>query len=420
MDAVRETLACLLLLVAGCTKHILVLESRPQDAATPTDAEGDGALDAGDASDDASQPSDAQPPDDAQLPGTTRLASAFEQTCALREGVTFCWGENDRKQTSIADEAFLISPRTVAGVGEAVELCTAEGHSCALQADGVVVCWGDNSRGELGTGSTAEHIGVYTIPDLRFRQVACGGSTTCAVGTDDALYCWGDNTENQVLPFDMADDTVLSPAPVAPSLAIAQVSVGQGHVCAVSTTGVLYCWGRNSNSQLGFPRSETDRVDMPRQVGTTETYLRVMAGLIHTCALRNDATLWCWGANETGQLGIQDAVGAVLPETQVALAEPVSSASTSWFHSCAIVQGGELYCWGRNVEGQLGTGTTAEVVPTPTRVGDDNDWSHVTVGRFHTCALRGGAPYCWGKNERGQLGIGDTDRRYTPSSVALP
>ena len=418
MDAVRWTLAFLLLLAAGCTKRILVLESLPQDASA--DAESDGALDASDADDDANPPSDAQPPDDAQVQGTASLASAFEQACSLREGRTYCWGENDRKQASVADDAFLISPRAVADIMEAVDLCTAEGHSCALQADGTVVCWGDNGRGELGTGSAKEHVGVYILPDLRFRQVACGGSTTCAVTTDNALYCWGDNTENQVLPFDLADDAVLSPAKVGPSLSISQVSVGQGHVCAVSTTGVLYCWGRNSNSQLGFPRSETDRVDTPRQVGTNETYTHVMAGLLHTCALRTDATLWCWGANDTGQLGIQDAVGAVLPETQVALTKPVSSASTGWFHTCAITQDGALYCWGRNVEGQLGTGTTNEIVSTPTRVGDEEDWTQVTVGRFHTCALRQDTLYCWGKNERGQLGIGDTDRRYTPSSVALP
>src|SRR5690606_31897334 len=147
-----------------------------------------------------------------------------------------------------------------------------------------------------------------------------------------------------------------------------------------------------------------------------DDWIAVDGGLHHTCGLRRDRSLWCWGRNSGGSDGAGFPLGipTALAESPARVMADVewTALTTHTFHTCGLARGGDLYCWGRNVEGQLGLGDT-ELRESPTRVGNA---SAVVAGRFTTCALIGGGVACTGKNERGELGLGDTRRRsvFTP------
>jgi alpha-tubulin suppressor-like RCC1 family protein len=148
----------------------------------------------------------------------------------------------------------------------------------------------------------------------------------------------------------------------------------------------------------------------------------VTTGLYHTCAIKNDGTLWCWGGNLSGQLG-SDSI-PVLPTSQTS--DPVQIAGTTWqsvsagqSHTCAVMVDGTLWCWGSNTSGQLGD-NTLDSKSTPVAVGTSGQtWAMVAAGVTHTCALAtGGSLWCWGDNSAGQLGIGSNYPGKIPTRVA--
>jgi hypothetical protein len=231
------------------------------------------------------------------------------------------------------------------------------------------------------------------------------------------LYCWGANDEGQlgqagVFPAsDPEAEDALSPVQV-PVPEVRAVSVGQGHTCAIALTGALYCWGRNTSRELGGGDSIQHRT--PLLIGSDLDWLAIAAGQNHTCALRNDETLWCWGLNtafdgeEGSPLGVAEAGFFDVP-TRIGTTSGFIALSGDTFHSCAVQREERLWCWGRNIEGQLGLSDTA-FYPTPRLV--PGRFARVSVGRFFTCAVTAeGQVACTGANESGQLGLGDRNRR---------
>ena len=219
--------------------------------------------------------------------------------------------------------------------------------------------------------------------------------------------------------------TSVPPGPLVPlPRPMIQVSTGFRHACAISATNNLWCWGRNLSGELGIGESAPGhyKVLLPVPVGTAaDKYISVAAGGFHTCAVKGDRSLWCWGDNRYGQVGL----GLGAEYAAVAYVPKRIGSDTDWAkviagtnHSCGLKTDGSLYCWGLNYRGQVG-------VVTPDRnrngvVGDDNEYSPVSVsvsdkwvavaaGEEHTCAIKNasGYPiYCWGRNPFGQLGNG--------------
>ena len=192
---------------------------------------------------------------------------------------------------------------------------------------------------------------------------------------------------------------------------VAQVALGGAHTCAVKEDGSLWCWGANASGQLGVG----DLIDrnIPVQVmsgGVKEVSL----GTYYTCAVKEDGSLWCWGDNRYGQLGVGDFNDKDVP-AQV-MNEGISNVVLGAAHTCAIKKDGSLWCWGNNNWGQLGLGDTANR-NTPFQVISDGV-KQVALGDGHTCALKeDGSLWCWGRNNYGQLGLGDFTDRYTPVQV---
>jgi alpha-tubulin suppressor-like RCC1 family protein len=201
------------------------------------------------------------------------------------------------------------------------------------------------------------------------------------------------------------------PAPPA-SRVWASVSAGE-HTCAIRTDKTLWCWGAGYFGQLG-DGATVDR-NTPVQVGQGAAWVTVSVGDVHTCAIQVDRSLWCWGVNSLGQVG---------DGTYVDRNTPVQIGAASWttvsaglVHGCAIRTDHSLWCWGANGSGQIGDGTTVDR-SAPVRVGRASTWATVSAGRAGTCATRADHTlWCWGDNQRGEVGDGTTVDRHSPVQI---
>jgi alpha-tubulin suppressor-like RCC1 family protein len=365
-------------------------------------------------------------PDAGPSSRTVDISAGDRHSCAVSSGVLSCWGANESGQVGTGDNQDQVLAVPVVGNGSFRQVTSGNKHSCGLDDLGQVYCWGGNDRGQLGQGDRTARA-TPTLVELPERATRVSGkfNHSCALLMNAALYCWGQNWEGQLGqadPVPSGDQTAgdgLRPLPVLTNDWRA-VDTGDGHTCAIRLDGSLWCWGRNSDHQLG---AETRiQVRTPLQVTPDGPWLTVGAGQGYSCAVRQDLSLWCWGQNtgsDSGDgypLGIRN-VAEVSAPTRVGIGNDWTALGVSAFHSCALTRASKLFCWGRNAEGQLGTGDLL-ALEEPSEVGDG--YSVVSVGRFTTCAATDqGEARCTGENAEGQLGTGDRQRRDQFTSVGF-
>jgi alpha-tubulin suppressor-like RCC1 family protein len=351
-------------------------------------------------------------------------ANGSNVTCGIREGNTlWCWGDGaygalGNGQTVNETVPQQISKPTAGWTG----VSNGGGHGCATRNDGSLWCWGYNKQGELGLGTTASATRPHQVTSpasTGWTSVTAGPNQTCALRSDTTLWCWGYNgsgqlgiggTTTQYLP-----QQVTTPA----STGWTGVSAGYSYTCATRSDGTLWCWGYNLFGELG--NGNTTNQDLPQQVTDPAGigWTSAVAGGDHTCATRSDTTLWCWGKNLEGELGIGNTTNQDLPQQ---VTDPAStgwsSAASGGFHTCAT-RTHALWCWGENTSGQLGTGgTTGSDLPQRVVMPTGTGWSLIAAGSFHSCATHTGRTlWCWGNNNQGQLGIGSTTSQDLPQQV---
>ncbi len=248
------------------------------------------------------------------------------------------------------------------------------------------------------------------------ESVSTGADHTCALSSGGGLTCWGDNDQGQ-----LGDGTITRrnlPTNVSGlSIGVAAVSAGHNHTCALTGEGGVKCWGDNLAGQLG-DGTNTDR-NLPVNVsGLSSGVQAVSAGRIHTCALTDEGGVKCWGSNDYGQLGDGTNTNSNLPVNVPGVSSGVQAVSAGYSHTCAIMTGGSVKCWGNNNDGQLGDGTNMRrTVPTNIS-GLSSGVRAVSAGMRHTCALTGeGGVKCWGGNDHGQLGDGTNTNSNLPVNV---
>jgi alpha-tubulin suppressor-like RCC1 family protein len=208
---------------------------------------------------------------------------------------------------------------------------------------------------------------------------------------------------------------------------VIQLDAGGKHACAVTSGGGAKCWGLNFKGQLG-DGTNSHRSAANDVAGLTSGVASVAAsrgwvtdsgeGLGHSCAVTVSGGVKCWGANDYGQLGDGTTTSRLTPVDVTGLSAPATAVATGWIHTCALLQGGAVQCWGRNQAGELGDGTTTQRT-TPVGVsGLASGTAEIAAGPAFTCALTsGGAIKCWGANNKGQLGDGTTTDRLAPVDV---
>jgi alpha-tubulin suppressor-like RCC1 family protein len=359
-------------------------------------------------------------------PSVSDVALGEAHGCAVSRARLYCWGENGFGELGTGDLVSSLRPVLVSVGGSWTRVTAGAHHTCALDDRGGVACWGANERGQLGTGDRESRSSPSFVElPSRATFVVSDFSHTCALLADATLHCWGKNDEGELgqddaFPGDQSTDADALLPVVVPG-AFRAVETGQGHTCAIRLDGRLLCWGRNTEHELG--EDGRQQVRAPLEVGTEADWLAVEAGQSHTCGLRQDLHAYCWGQNtgiETGggaPLGIAGATLVTVPAL-VDAASDLTLLRSDTFHGCAIDRDARLFCWGRGTEGQLGLGDK-DLREVPTLVG--TGYLAVAVGRFTTCAVAvEGSLSCAGKNDVGQLGTDDTMDRSTLTPVEFP
>ncbi|MBC7690966.1 MAG: choice-of-anchor D domain-containing protein, partial [Methylotenera sp.] len=339
------------------------------------------------------------------------LASGNSHNCiTITGGQVSCWGMNTDAQLGDGTTTNRTSPVLLLPLSSATEIAAGDSHSCALTGD-TIHCWGDNAFGQLGDNSTTVRPSPTAANGLVNVIAATSGSQhTCAVLADHTVQCWGSNGKGQ-----LGDGTTVNhfvPAPVTGITDAVGVSAGYAFSCAWLSGGGAKCWGSNGGGALGNGLT-FDSAAPVTVVNSSSIPLTGVVGLSsggsHTCALLSDTSIQCWGNNSYGQLGngsLSSASGSVEVKTDASTtltgATRVAAGSR---HSCAVLTGGAVSCWGFNGSGQLGNGTTTQK-SFATAVPGLSSMTQVTAGQDHTCALSNGTVQCWGQYGAGKLGDG--------------
>jgi len=274
-----------------------------------------------------------------------------------------------------------------------------------------------------------------TLPTVKavstYRGSAGGVGRTLAIALDGSLWGWGLELSGQ-----FGDETIIRPL-VPVKLGVendwAYISVGNGHAMAIRTDGSLWGWGWKFHGAIGdgVPAPQGHRTHTPVQIGIEKSdWTHVSAGPSRTLAIREGGSLWAWGRNQWGQLGVGNGMGtdALKPVRVNTLYKDWIAVSAGGGHTVAIRGDGSLWAWGWNGRGPVGDGTTIHR-HAPVRIGSYYDWAYVSTGLVHTVAIRDDGfgsrtLWAWGGNDSGQLGDGTGGNihsyRTAPTRVDTP
>ena len=253
----------------------------------------------------------------------TAISTSWTQSCALHQnGTISCWGNNWYGQlgdgTGGSEGDMSLVPVKVTGIDDATAISTNWSHSCALHQTGGISCWGNSSDGKLGNGQSGDLTDFSSVP-VKVASiddaiaVSAGSEYSCALNNDGTISCWGTNYFGQL--GDGTEEPSSVPVAVEGISDATAISTGWDHSCALHQTGGISCWGNSSGGKLGNGQSGylTDLSSVPVKVVNIDDAIAISAGWTHSCALRQNSTIYCWGTNESGQLGDGTYIGSFLP-----------------------------------------------------------------------------------------------------------
>lgn len=315
----------------------------------------------------------------ASAPAFSSLSVGLESACGLTgDGSAYCWGDGSAGELGIPGVQSTGIPLAVAGGFRFTSLTggglyyadyyygyfATEAHTCGLVASGTAYCWGLNSSGQLGTGTQRDSFSPAPVSGgFSFTALSAGGHHTCGLTSSGAALCWGNNASGQL---GRNGGSTSTPTPVAGALTFKAIAAGTYHTCGITTSGAAYCWGYNGSGQLGsFTALPNSSVPVPVAGGLS--FVSIVAGDTHTCALTTAGQAYCWGSNDSGQLGIAQTTGVAFVPTPVALGltyTALASGSSS-SHTCGITGANIVYCWGST--GNVGGGDI-NIADRPVRV----------------------------------------------------
>jgi len=384
------------------------------------------------------------------ITGLTQISSNSNSNCAISAAKqAYCWGWNSDGQLGDGTQIKRSTPTPVdtSGVlsGKKISQISTDTHTCALTTDNGIYCWGDNAQGQLGGAlpyNTRSLVPVAVdmsgvLSGKTITKVVVSGSNTCALDSTGKVYCWGWNLYGQ-----LGDNTTdRSNVPVAVNTSgvlsgkvISQIAPSLNSTCVLATDGKAYCWGLGTSGQLG--NNSTGNSSIPVAVTATgvlngKTINALATGNGHSCVTTTSNNIYCWGINTNGMIGDNSTTNRLVPTAVVASGvlsgKTLGKMGLGQDVSCVTDTAGKAYCWGRNVNGNLGNNsTTQSTVPVAVVANgalNGKSISEIDAGNFHTCALTtDNATYCWGDNAYGQLGDdnGAVDSSVPVAAINLP
>jgi alpha-tubulin suppressor-like RCC1 family protein len=342
-----------------------------------------------------------------------QVSAGYLHTCGLTTGSKiYCWGYNGEGQLGNGTTNPSTFPTLVAGGLLFRGVSAGQNHTCGVTTGFRVYCWGYNGGGQLGDGTniSTRLLPVPVAGGRPFRLVSAAANRTCALTTATAtpankIYCWGSGYLGNG-----TSGKFTTPQLVNGARTYRQMAAGNDHTCGVTTAYQVFCWGSNTYGQLGNGPTLSFAVNPVKVAGQLQ-YLQVSAGEYHTCAVTTTKKAYCWGNNGNGRIGDGTTTTRFTPRA-VAGGLSFDRVSASWYHTCGETSSNQAYCWGYNEDGELGDGTTSRRL-TPTRVQGGLFFKQVDAGSYHTCGVASGSQaYCWGHNGWGQLGIGTYGNQY--------
>jgi alpha-tubulin suppressor-like RCC1 family protein len=348
-----------------------------------------------------------------------RVVARGGHTCALTTtGSIRCWGRNSDGQIGNGTKVNALTPVEVGGIaGDAAAVHAGWVHTCMRTQAGGVKCWGNNQYGQLGDGTLTGRVTPTDATGITGSVTALGlGATHGCALVGGGVKCWGANYSYQLGDGTTQDRSVAVSVPGLSSGVVA-VTAGTEHTCALTSTGGVKCWGVNSSGQLGSGNKTLQWA--PGDVaGLTSGVVKLVSGSYHNCVLTQTGAVKCWGDNMFGQLGDGTTTVRTVAVEVPGLTGIVVALAAGHQHTCALTTTGGAKCWGLNWDGEVGDGTTVNRW-TPTDVsGLASGLIDIAAGATHSCAVTaGGGIKCWGYNSYGSLGDGTATRRLTPVDV---
>lgn len=302
-------------------------------------------------------------------------------------------------------------------------LATGSTHVLVIDntADDTVLAWGDNTKGQIGNGNTTN----ATYPTKVFGltniiSVSAGDGFSLALDSSGYVWAWGANDNGQL--GDTTTSTRNTPVRVSRLNGVTQIAAGKSFALAVKDDGTVWAWGSNTKGQLGTASSGTPFRAAPAQVSGSgfEKIHKIAAGVEHALAIKEDGSVWSWGSNDRGQLGLGNTTDSNVPARIALPAGTVIDEVAAGNHSLAIQSNGSLWAWGKNDMGQLGDDTTSDRT-SPVLVTDITEVGAITVAPTWSVAIqRDGSTWAWGDNEKSQLlDNTKTQRHYPVKSQSL-
>ncbi|MCC7541694.1 MAG: hypothetical protein IT379_36080 [Deltaproteobacteria bacterium] len=361
----------------------------------------------------------------------------------MTDGSIRSWGGNTSGELADGTTTSRTTPGVVAALAGSTAIAPGNQHACARDPAGSVRCWGDGAFGQLGLGTTDAHATPMAVAGLAgVSIVASGGYHSCALAADGAIRCWGMAQFGQLGAAGTATclggQFSCAPSPVTVSLpGVVQIALGNAHSCARTSGGQLHCWGVSQYGQVGAwepgdscddpGRTALPCARAPRLVDAVSGVTDVALGDGHTCAVLGGGTVSCWGNGRLGQLG--DGAVTSHPEPADVGLSGVTQLAAGSSHTCALLGDGTVRCWGAGYLGQLGFMPSMRCSvpmgdflcePRPAAVPGIAGVTRIAAGGAHTCSLHDdGSVRCWGFNESGQIGDGTTDGRGAPVVVTF-
>lgn len=366
------------------------------------------------------------------------IYAGYKHTCAIDyRNRVWCWGKNTSgfmltntggflgDGTEI-DRPYPVEAQFPAGV-EIEKVSPGIGHTCALDSLGKVWCWGNNAKGQLGTGDNVMSTVPVPILDVTdegseviFTDVDSGANHSCALSESKDVWCWGSNTQSQ-LGAQVTGDSTSIPVKAASNAEI--LEAGGYFNCIINEFNETWCWGNNSYAQLGIGTNIGD-FGVPQLNDATALEV-ISCGGGHSCGKDVDDLWFCWGYNNKSQIGSGSSDNKVSSPELVQIPSGVTMANMipgAQDHTCGIDILGRIFCWGANDFGKLGDGTiTDSEFPRMVLSTVGLEFTSVAASAYSTCAIdTDGNAWCWGGNDSGQLGDNTTTDSTIPVPVIMP